>query len=136
MKTNLDEQVVNETTMNRARWMIVDDNPELLEVIASLLATLTDAELCRFNSPSDALKAFAATPDSFQFVVTDYQMPGMNGLELCREMLAIRPDKKILLSTGSRNISCETARQAGFCGLLQKPFQLWQLRGVLDAVDM
>src|ERR1043166_5004613 len=119
-----------------ARWMVVDDNESLLEWVASLLETVGAAEVSRFNSAAAALAAFAAAPQEFEFVVTDLEMPGMNGNELCRRLLEISPGLKVLLATGSTTITEREAVRCGFCGLLPKPFPIERLSAALAAAGI
>jgi len=48
-----------------ARWMVVDDDVDTLDAVASLLAAVSTAEICRFPSPWQALDAIAAAPENF-----------------------------------------------------------------------
>src|ERR1700722_2082197 len=104
----------NET---RARLMLVDNDTETLDTIANLLAVVSDAEICPFHSPWQALDAFAAAPDTFNLVVTDFEMPGMNGVDLRRHLHAVAPATRVLLTTGSGMFTDESAAKNGFCGL-------------------
>jgi CheY-like chemotaxis protein len=119
-----------------ARWMIVDDNQEILALMCAIVGRLSDAVIESFNSPQAALAAFTAAPDKFQFVITDLEMPGMNGIELCRRLVEIAPKLKVLLATGSGFVSDDAATDMGFCGLLHKPFPLSALRKVLDSAGV
>src|SRR3954469_7102011 len=107
-----------------ARWMVVDDNVQTLDTVADLLAAVSDAEICRFPSPWQALDAIAAAPEKFHLIVTDFEMPGMNGVDFRRHVQTVSPATKVLLTTGSGAFTEEMARQNGFCGLLCKPFSL------------
>jgi DNA-binding NtrC family response regulator len=118
----------NET---RARWMLVDNDAETLGTIASLLAVVSDAEICSFHSPWQALDAFAAGPETFHLVVTDFEMPSMNGVDLRRHLHAIAPSAKVLLTTGSGMFTEDSAAENGFCGLLRKPFTIGALKTAL-----
>lgn len=118
------------------RWMIVDDSKDILTLMSAIVGRLSNAEVECFDSPQTALAAFTAAPDRFQFVITDLQMPGMNGIELSRRLLEVSPSLKILLATGSGIVSEEAATRMGFCGLLQKPFTLSALQSVLEAADV
>jgi CheY-like chemotaxis protein len=111
------------------RWMVVDDNESLLEFTAATLEMATGGEIARYASPIDALGAFAAMPEQFPLVITDFEMPEMNGVQLCRRIRALSRSANVMLMTGSDSISEEQARQWGFCGLLPKPFSsadLWR----------
>lgn len=113
----------------------MDDDTGALDTVAQLLAAVSDAEICSFPSPWQALDAFAAAPESFQLVVTDFEMPGMNGVDLRRHVQALSPSAKVLLTTGSGRFTEESARQSGFCGLLCKPFSIGALRQTLSTME-
>jgi CheY-like chemotaxis protein len=124
----------NETTFEietKPRWMIVDDDESVLMLLAELAAQLTEVEIICFNSPNEALTAFADAPEKFQFVITDLEMPGMDGIHFCRRLHAILPGVKVLLSTGSRILTSAEAAQKGFCGLLFKPFPMAAMKKAL-----
>lgn len=117
---------------HRPRWMLVDDDTPNLTLMGKLLRHYCDADVDCFPDSQAALAAFAAAPASFDLIVTDLEMPGMNGLELCRRVHAIAPPVKVLLATGNPEMSCDRARRAGFCGLLHKPFLVGALLGALE----
>jgi len=114
--------------------MLVDDNEETLFVMRQMLLKAGISQVACFSSSRDALAAFEAAPESFEMVITDFQMPVMDGVELSRQMFRLAPAVKILLVTGTHSISHETAGREGFCGLLQKPFPITALQAALDAV--
>ncbi|HLP76335.1 MAG TPA: response regulator [Candidatus Paceibacterota bacterium] len=112
-------------------WIVVDDNPGILEVISLFLETLGHRVEC-FQSPAKALAAFRATPEVYGNVITDLEMPGMNGIELCEELHAIAPHLKVLLITGNgAALDSAGARYLGFSGLLYKPFDFDDLGQLL-----
>jgi two-component system response regulator ChvI len=106
----------------RKRWMVVDDTPAVLEAVAMLLESLDCAEVLRFNSAAEALEAYRAESNAFELVVTDLNMPAMDGAEFCRALLDITPIQAVVLATGSSEISEPEAQALGFAGLLRKPF--------------
>jgi CheY-like chemotaxis protein len=118
------------------RWMIVDDNEEILSLMREIAAQFSDADIVCFNSPQAALAAFEAAPENFELVITDFEMPGMNGVELCRRLHAISPTAKIILATGSGLVSDEAAAHEGFCGLLHKPFPFAALQNILKSIGV
>ena len=117
-----------------ARWMVVDDNTDTLDTVAQLLAAVSGAEICPFASPWQALDALAAAPEKFNLVVTDFEMPGLNGVDFRRQIQAVAPAIRVLLTTGSGEFTEATARDEGFCGLLCKPFSIGALKEVLASV--
>lgn len=111
------------------RWLVVDDDAGIREFMTALLE-MAGVEVVSCASADAALPVFAAAPERYQFIITDFEMPGMNGVEFCGRVLALVPGMKILLVTGQPAISEAEARRLGFCGLLPKPFPataLWQV---------
>ena len=104
------------------RWMLVDDNEEILMMISSLAMNLTNATMECHNSPESALAAYTADPDAYEVVITDYEMPRMTGIELCRLIQSVAPQQRVILATGSGYFTPGAARAAGFSALLHKPF--------------
>ena len=116
----------------RRRWMLVDDTAAILEAVAMLLEALDFAEICRFNSSAEALEAFTEDPHAYELIISDLDMPEMNGFELCAAIRAISPAQKLLLATGSSEVTEAEAIAHGFCGMLKKPFPV---RALLAAIE-
>lgn len=127
---------INLNFESSGRWIIVDDNESVLVLLSALAAQLTNAEIDCFNSAREAEAAFAQAPDKYELVITDLEMPGMDGIQLCRRLRAISPDVKVLLSTGSRLLTAAEAVQNGFGGLLQKPFRMSAMKNTLKTLGM
>jgi CheY-like chemotaxis protein len=115
----------------QSRWMLVDDNEDILLMMSAMLETLTDATIECFNTPQSALAAFAEAPGKYDLVITDFEMPGMDGVELCRRLHTLAPAQKVFLATGSGFFTDAAARHAGFSALLNKPFPLSTLKTAL-----
>gem|GEM_PF-2360506 len=108
--------------------MIVDDNPGILDVVATMTNVLIGAEARTFVDPREALSAILANPTEFNFIITDLEMPGMNGLELRNAIRAAVPGLKVILMTGNHTaIDPASAELFGFAGLIYKPFAPDQL---------
>lgn len=119
--------------------MVVDDNAEVLDFACQLLEGLGRAEVYKFRSGEEALNCVAIYPDQFELVITDFGLPGLNGVELCRRICEISPSTKVILSTGRAITPEQFARKIGFSGVLQKPYsadELWQtVKAVLPAEE-
>jgi PAS domain S-box-containing protein len=104
------------------RILLVDDESALVRLAEKVLARI-NYKTQAYTSPVEALAAFTAAPDSFDLVVTDLTMPQMTGLDLARQIPAIRPGMPIILCTGHRTLEDEVefARLGIHC-ILSKPF--------------
>jgi CheY-like chemotaxis protein len=132
MKTEMlpDSISKRENPARRARWMVVDDDDSVRDFVAGVLEMRGAADVASFRSGPEALAAFTAMPDQFEFVITDLDMPGMNGIELCRRLRAMAPQLKVVLATGNGAANETGAQQCGFFGLLAKPFpaaDVWRM---------
>jgi CheY-like chemotaxis protein len=120
----------------RPRWMLVDDNPDILSLIRDIAARFSDVDIECFDSPQAALAAFEAEPEAFEFVITDLELPDVNGFEWSRRLRGFHPSLKILLSTGSEIISDEEAAQKGFCGFWRRPFPFAAMQQALQPATL
>ena len=83
------------------------------------------------------LTLFRENPDEFDLVITDLIMPGIDGPALAAEILRLRPDFPILLSTGyGARLTAEMAKSLGIRELLTKPNDLESLgQAVQNALE-
>jgi CheY-like chemotaxis protein len=117
-------------------WLVVDDDAEVLLLLAKTIKNLTRAEIECHPSPRAALAAFAAAPAKYELVITDFEMPEMDGVAFCHRLHELVPAQKVFLATGSGFFTAATARHAGFSALLNKPFPLAALHKALAAVGL
>jgi len=102
--------------------LLVDDELAVRRVALRMLERggfrVTDAA-----SADEALRKFSARPELFDVVLTDFNMPGMNGIELAAAIREIRSDTPVILSSGF--VDAESIQYAERCGIRQivnKPF--------------
>jgi len=82
-----------------------------------------------------ALEQVRANPQHFALVITDQTMPGMTGVDFAKQLLELRPDLPIILSTGySANLTPERVQALGIRGLLLKPLTLQSLGTIVHQV--
>jgi len=69
----------------------------------------------------------------FDLLVTDQTMPGLTGVELARELLAVRPMLPVILCTGfSENVDARVAAAMGIRHFFSKPVPLERLVAAVD----
>ena len=114
------------------RIFLVDDEPQVLSVGRRALESL-GYEVSAHGSPQAALEAFDADPQRWQMVITDFAMPGMNGVELARRIRARRPDIPIILCTGFGGaVDVTAAKSVGIARVIHKPFQRRELSEAVE----
>lgn len=112
------------------RILVIDDERSMCDLLETDL-NLRGYEVTSFTS-ADA--AMAALPDTdAQLVLTDINMPGMNGLDFCERVVANRPDLPVVVMTafGSMQTAIEAIR-AGAWDFVTKPVEMELLAVVLD----
>ncbi len=111
--------------------LVVDDEEAVMKVAKAMLQKLGYSVETHLGSQS-ALDAFTAEPEKYTVVITDFSMPGRDGVALARKMWELRADIPIILYSGyGGQITPDDARAMGFVQMLSKPFQLQALN---DAV--
>jgi predicted DNA-binding ribbon-helix-helix protein len=83
---------------SRRMVLVVDDEPLVLAVTASMLADL-GCEVVTSANGSDALDKLAAD-QSIRILITDITMPGLSGYELAERALRLRPGLQAILLSG------------------------------------
>ena len=94
---------------------MIDDDPIVRRFISSVLGA-SGFEVLEATDAKQALVAFYAVGSAVDLVITDIRMPGIDGCELARMLLATDRTLPILLVSGSHS---ESAASFPF---LQKPF--------------
>ncbi len=109
------------------RILVVDDEPDLVDVITRLLASL-GYQVSSFDESAAALRAFRERPDDFDLVLSDLTMPGLTGLDLALAVRQARPAMPVVICTGfSDSVIQEQAREAGVREVILKPLQRREL---------
>lgn len=115
---------------------LVDDSPTILASLSAILSR-AGVPVEKAATGEEALAAFKAGKTPLRMIVTDYHMPGMNGVELVREarrIPALRFVPILLLTTESEQGRRDEARQAGATGWLVKPVDAGKFLSVLNQV--
>jgi CheY-like chemotaxis protein len=113
------------------RVLVVDDEQMILEVVGDLLAGW-GLEVTLKSSGVEAKHAFAAEPQRYDLVLTDYTMPRVTGLELARQIRGIRPGTPVVLYTGyGEDIAEAELAVAGVRALARKPVEPAELFALL-----
>jgi len=111
--------------------LLVDDEAVVLKVASSMLKRLGYVVESHTDSAA-AASAFAAAPDRYHLLITDFAMPRLNGVELARRIWEARPGLPAILYSGyGGRLTANEVEQMGFTELLAKPFTM---EGLSEAV--
>ena len=113
--------------------LVVDDDAMVLRVVTTALRRAYD-DVATAKSGEEALELLSSR--TFCVLVTDWMMPGINGLELSRRARALHPDIGIVVMSGNVSDEDEQTVEALGAVLLRKPFDAKALIAtVRDAAD-
>jgi two-component system chemotaxis response regulator CheY len=109
--------------IENTRFLVVDDFSTMRRIVRNLLKELGFTNVQEAEDGVDALAKLHA--DEFDFVVSDWNMPNMTGIELLRN---IRADAKLkhlpvlMVTAEAKKENIIEAAQAGASGYVVKPF--------------
>jgi len=114
--------------------LVVDDDDYILQAVYVSLESYGYSVLLA-NSGAAAIRIFEDRSDQIELVLLDMLMPGMSGEETYRALRAIRPDVKVLLSTGfAPDEAAQRFTDEGLAGFLRKPYDPDQLAGEVKRI--
>ncbi len=138
IKIEPEEQIENDDGLpgGHERVLFVDDEQPIVDIARQMLQRLGYRVETRTSS-IEALELFRHRPNEFDVVLTDMTMPNMTGLELAKELVAIRPELPVVLCTGfSRTVDVNGASAFGIREVISKPLLKGDMaRAVRRALD-
>jgi PAS domain S-box-containing protein len=109
------------------RILYLDDEEPLVKLAVQFLERL-GYRVSGHTRADDALAAFRLQPDAFDVVVTDYNMPGLSGMDVASNVMTLRPAMLVALASGYlRPAEAEHARALGIRATIPKPYTLDEL---------
>lgn len=121
-----DERALSRTDWSGCRVLVVDDNLTAAQVLVDMLQTM-GLEATQVHSGPEALQALrqAAQQDrSYGLLLLDWQMPGMDGIELARRIRGLglpHVPQMLMVTAHGREEVMDAARGAGIDTVLVKP---------------
>jgi DNA-binding NtrC family response regulator len=105
------------------RLVIVEDDPIQSDLLADLLRA-NGFEVTAFSEGARALQALENDAVPADLVLTDVAMPGMDGIELCKQLKESRPELPVVVVTAETNLpTAVNALRAGAYDFLTKPVE-------------
>ena len=115
--------------------LLVDDE-EMVRLVCQRMLDHDGWRVLAAASGSEAIQVFRRSAPEVTCVLLDLSMPEMDGMAVFRELRAIRPDVKVILSSGYSSDQGEghTLLEAGLDGFIQKPYTVDSFRRELVRV--
>jgi two-component system chemotaxis response regulator CheY len=115
--------------------LVVDDFPTMRRIVRSLLKELGFTNVEEAEDGQDALNKLRA--GGFQFVVSDWNMPNLDGLEMLKQIRAddaLKHLPVLMVTAEAKKENIIAAAQAGASGYVVKPFTAATLEEKLNKI--
>ena len=116
--------------------LVVDDEPMVTEIVEMLVRAETNWDVAAFQDPQRAVESLGTR--TYDAALTDFLMPGMDGLELLKKVREAQPACTRVLLTGyaDKQNAIRAINEAGLYYYLEKPWDNHVLLMVLrNAVE-
>ncbi|QOJ13442.1 MAG: PAS domain S-box protein [Planctomycetia bacterium] len=105
-----------------ATVLVIDDEPDIRDVVSELL-TSRGAQVLQAADGAGGVALFRERGNEIDVVLLDLTMPGMSGQEVLSRLREIRPDVRVVLSSGySEHEAVQRFSRDEIAGFVQKPF--------------
>ena len=117
---------------DRPSVLIVDDDKEVRDGLQYALSS-NNMEVTLCENGNDALQA--AMNGYYDYIITDFKMPGMHGIELVRRLRAVQPALVVIIGMSSLDMGGPFLK-AGANDFIVKPFEPLNIATMLDGGDI
>lgn len=114
---------------------IVDDEPDIVTLFHDALVGIGGVIIFTFTDPISAIEHFQENQHAYVLVISDYRMPGLNGMELLRKIKDMNKLVRTILTTGfdiDDDIFHKYIKQKIINGFVQKPVRIYDLIKEVD----
>jgi two-component system chemotaxis response regulator CheY len=117
------------------KFLVVDDFPTMRRIVRTLLKELGYGNVDEAEDGADALAKLRS--DSYEFVVSDWNMPNLDGLEMLKQIRAddaLKHLPVLMVTAEAKKENIIAAAQAGANGYVVKPFTAATLEEKLSKI--
>jgi CheY-like chemotaxis protein len=117
-----------------ARILLADDDAATRDLVQRALG-LDGHAVTLTQDGTEALEKLQQAPGGFDLLISDVQMPGMDGIALAEQALAAQPKLRVILMSGFTDELDRADHLKGkLARVLSKPVTLEQVRAAVKAV--
>lgn len=136
------DEILNKK-LSSLKILAIDDDSIQLQLTKAMLHRVLDtdqqtASIRCCQQPEEILRLLSDNTQRYDLLFTDIQMPAMNGFELLKAVRELPTDNgkqiAVVAITARGDINEEGFKEKGFAGMLQKPFNMSDLRNVLQRI--
>ena len=128
------ERERQESSVPRGTVLVVEDEEMVLDACKEMVESLGFPALAARDG-REAVNIFREHAGEVVCILLDLSMPGMDGLAACSELRRIRPDVRVVLTSGyNEEEATQRFTGQGLAAFLQKPYEIKDLGDVLGQV--
>lgn len=112
--------------------LLVEDQLEARTMLRNMMLEMGITQVFDASDGREALNFVDAAGDVVNFIICDWEMPKMTGVEFLRQLRTVDQDLPFLMVTGRADMSSVVeAKSSGVTGYIKKPFSSKQLEAKL-----
>ncbi len=120
--------------LKRKHIIVVDDEPTITEFLAELMRGIHH-KVTAFNDSHEALEFYKNNVSAVDLVIVDQIMPGMSGIALATELLALNMELPIVLCTGDQElISDQISGRLKIKHFVRKPIDIDEISDIVTGI--
>lgn len=115
--------------------LVVDDDPAVIQIYKYILDFL-GYQTVLFSDAPGAMEAFEST--DFDLLLSDYNMPGINGFELVKKLMEIKPAIPVIVCSGMMDSYVDMFNSFGsghHISLMKKPVSIKKMSDILEVIE-
>jgi CheY-like chemotaxis protein len=116
---------------NGAKILVVDDNSVVRDVVSRMLSLLGH-EVSSADSGEKGLSIFLG--NLFDIVLSDYEMPGMDGVALACSVKKSAPRTQVVIMTGAGSEAVFSRKSTAVDQVISKPFTLAEIDEMIQSL--
>lgn len=116
--------------IENVKILVVDDDTQVCDLTVTALTYCVNRQVLSFENAKQAWN-YIEEGGSVDMVISDVEMPGMNGFELLKKVREKYPDKIFILTSGVPDYE-KKSRVAGADAFLAKPYEINDLFSIVQ----
>ncbi len=114
-----------DSSSEQEKTILLIDDEEIVINISEMMLKRLGYRVLKAHSGYEGLQLFKENKSKIDFIISDLEMPKMNGKEVMDKLRKIDPQIKVMLSSGALTDADEkTVMNKGFNGFLKKPYSM------------
>ena len=114
------------------KMLLIEDDPEIVSIVKEHVAEIGFEGFSESNGETGLNRAL---DESFDFIILDLQLPGLDGIEICKTLRKAKPDLPIIMLTSKADeIHRVLGLELGADDYITKPFSPAELKARIKAV--